>query len=420
MEHSSKPDAIGQLPLSLGTLPPAVTRLYLAFSGGVDSAVLLDLLLPHRHDFQLVLWHVNHGLQDFAPRMEAFTREQATKYSLQIRVDRLELEPGKGNVEARARQARYDLFAEALTSSDALLTAHHANDQAETLLLNLMRGSGPAGLRGIAGIRPLGEGVLCRPLLHHTRPAIIEYARQHGIVWFEDPTNCTIEFDRNFLRHEVVPILKSRWPGVIQQLHRVCGWQEETQQLLDELAQQDLQQSAQVRPLNPYPCLSIPSVAQMSDARVKNLVRFWIRQHNLPVINHRKLQELLREMRANATSALVVEGHGYSLRGFQKYLYLVDNLPPVLLQTDYIFDQSPMLEVPEIGFKEYRVAILRRFGLKDDGQSIALRFRAYDDGSGDFKHRLKRMFQRQHVPPWQRAYVPQVYCDRELVGLWLL
>jgi len=170
-----------QLPFSLHSLPTQVNRLYLAFSGGLDSVVLLHNLLRYRHRYQIVLWHINHGLQPEAKDMEAFSRAEATSLQLDIRVDHLELDASAGNVEATARRHRYDLFAARLTKRDALLTAHHANDQAETLMLNLMRGSGPSGLRAIARHKALGQGVLLRPLLDATREDIRKYAELHQL-----------------------------------------------------------------------------------------------------------------------------------------------------------------------------------------------------------------------------------------------
>jgi len=195
------------LQLPFDRLPENTKKLYLAFSGGLDSSVLLHALINYRQQYQIIVWHINHGLLNNAKSMQDFASKQAEKYGLEFRLDNLNMDSSKGNLEAKARDHRYRLFENALSENDALLTAHHKNDQAETLLLNMMRGSGASGLRAIASQKPLGKGILLRPLLDHTRDDIKAYAQTHQLEWVEDPSNQNTRFDRNFLRHEVLPVL---------------------------------------------------------------------------------------------------------------------------------------------------------------------------------------------------------------------
>ena len=153
----------------LESIPDNIERVVLAFSGGLDSCVLLHLLTSHPHSYSVQLWHVNHGLQESADEMEVFCNARAREYGLEIKTSHLHLDPHAGNLESTARQARYALFEKELNQGDCLMTAHHADDQVETFMLNALRGSGSAGLRGIAKSRPIGQSTLFRPLLDISR-----------------------------------------------------------------------------------------------------------------------------------------------------------------------------------------------------------------------------------------------------------
>ena len=232
-------------------LPADARRIYVAFSGGLDSSVLLHRLLDERSSDDIVAWHVNHGLQSAAMEMEEFCRQRARQLDVELRVDRLEMQDVDRNIEAEARHRRYQLFASVLEAGDLLLTAHHADDQAETFLLNALRGSGSAGLRGIAAQRRLGDGLLVRPLLEYSRAELEEYAARHEIGWCNDPSNSGLRFDRNFLRREVMPILKTRWPRVLRGFATAAGLQGETRQILDEkYTPGTIEQMAQVAQLD--------------------------------------------------------------------------------------------------------------------------------------------------------------------------
>ena len=226
----------------LELIPDDVQRVFVAFSGGLDSTVLLRLLVAKPRKFEIIPWHFNHGLLDVASSMERFCIEQADTLGLEIRVDQLRLDEVQSNVEAVARKKRYALFAKHSRAGDCILTAHHADDQAETFLLNALRGSGSAGLRGIARQRMLGDALLLRPLLDFSRGQLETYAIQHELVWFNDPSNQTSRFERNYLRNQVIPLMKTRWPHFQAALATASELQSEIQDLLDEVAAVDFLQ----------------------------------------------------------------------------------------------------------------------------------------------------------------------------------
>lgn len=406
--------------LSLDHLPASINRIYLAFSSGIDSMVLLHQLQHFKSRYQIVLWHINHGLQANAEQMQAFAEQQAQIYSLELRLDHLSLDPAEGNLEARARHQRYDLFAQAMGERDVLMTAHHMNDQAETLLLNLMRGAGASGLSAIADIRALGKGWLSRPLLNVTRLQIESYAKQHDLSWVDDPSNQDLSFDRNFVRHQVLPNLLERWPAGLQQLHRVSLLQQESEELQQELAQQDLQLARLERPYSHYPCLSHEALAQLSEARQKNLIRFWLKQSNGASIGYKKLHELLTQLNSRADAMPLLQGKKFQIRLYQQALYLVPELAELELQAEYSFTDIDQIEVSAIGLHRSRSQLFAYLQQDDLGQQVSLHFRQPEAcGPSSFRHRLKRLFQRHAVPPWLRERIPQIHLDGELVGLWL-
>jgi tRNA(Ile)-lysidine synthase len=422
MEPISKPDAMKQLHLSLplNQLPASVTRLFVAFSGGIDSTVLLHLLLKYRQQYRIVLWHINHGLQHNAASMESLCLTLGRSYGLESRIDKLCLNADAGNLEANARAQRYDLFSSALGRNDALLTAHHMNDQAETLLLNMMRGSGTAGLRAIAQQKGLGQGTLFRPLLNTAREDIEAYAKINQLEWIEDPSNQSLQFDRNYIRHQIMPLLNQRWPAAVRKMHQVCEWQNESHALLSELAQIDYVKSRISSPFSCYSCLLIDKVTMLRRERQKNLIRHWLNIHGKALIGHRKLDQLLANFELKPDALPAVEGDDYCVRLYQGGLYITDNMAETRLKPVYSCGGGCELDIDGIGFSESRQNILRAFKLDDYGQTLQIHFRVDLNSQSIYSHRLKRLFQKHRVPPWLRSVTPQVVIDGELVGLWLI
>ncbi len=417
----SKLDEMSSLHLPLEKLPESVNSLYIAFSSGIDSCVLLHKLIHQQHDFQLILWHINHGLQTNAQQMQQMAYDLAAKYNLEIRVDQLNLDPASSNLEALARHARYDLFSAALTSKDALLTAHHMNDQAETLMLNLMRGSGSAGLRAIADLTSLGQGYLFRPLLNFQREDIEHYASQQDLQWVEDPSNQSLRYDRNYLRHQVLPLIKQRWPAATQQLHRVSEWQREQHQLLQELAQIDLKTCVRDHFFSATPCLDISALTRLSFERQKNLIRYWIDIRHQQQPGFKKLQQLLKQVQASVNALPVIQAKGYSLRCYDGLLFMVDDYQEPDLLARYDVPDGKALVIQGLNISVNRHQLLAYLDQVDKGQKLALQFRTGDCSSdASSSHRLKRLFQKHRVPPWLRNTTAQIYLNNELEDLLLL
>ncbi|MCP3690497.1 MAG: tRNA lysidine(34) synthetase TilS [Gammaproteobacteria bacterium] len=401
-----------QLAYSLSSLPKPVNRLVLAFSGGLDSSVLLHLLKQQTATFQVLIWHVNHGLLESAEKMESFCQQVTQSYGFEFRVSHLHLNSAGSNLEARARKARYAVFEQALSNQDCLLTAHHADDQAETFFLNLLRGSGSAGLRGIARQKALSDSHVLRPLLDFSRAELEQYAQEKALPWVDDPSNLEDRFNRNYLRNRVLPLLRSRWPGYLESIRSVCAIQVETRQLLDEVAQMDFQQCK----LDTELCRK--QVLTLSLARQKNLIRCWLLEQGYNNLAQGKLNELLRQLSASEAANPVVSGCNYAIRVYQNRLYIVPEGASGPILTGYLLTDAH-IHIEAIGLAMCREDVFEQFNLDDQGQEVAVRFRSAQPTLKAYKHRLKNLFQKHRIPPWKRELTPQIYINDELIGLWL-
>lgn len=393
-------------------IPDSTRRLFVAFSGGLDSSVLLHLLVSGKLTYPIIPWHINHGLQDAAEQMEGFCLAQASKYNLECRVDRLEMQANQSNLEATARHQRYAIFEQELGAQDCIVTAHHADDQVETFLLNAFRGSGSAGLRGIARAKDLGKGKLIRPLLDFSRDDLVQYASQHQLEWCDDPSNDSARFDRNYLRQSVIPAIKQRWPQFCRSLSTVTDIQVETQGLLEDLATIDYSNS--VRSAAGMSFLDLATMQGLTPARQKNLIRQWVNIQNYAALPAARLLELTRQLSAGTDSKVQISMPAYSIRMYDKGLYLVPQSEAPLLQVEYQFKHSELITIDAIDSSWSRNQVFELLGIGDHGQHLSLKFSEIDKAD---KHRLKRLFQKYRIPPWKRASTPIVYLDGKLVGL---
>jgi len=399
----------------LALIPDDLQRVYLAYSGGLDSSVLLHLLVSSQHRPKLVPWHINHGLLDAATAMEQFCIEQAGRYDLEIRIDRLDPGDIDSNIEATARKLRYGLFEAGSGASDCIVTAHHADDQAETFLLNALRGSGSAGLRGIAARRKLGSSLLLRPLLEFSRQQLEDYASQHELAWFNDPSNRDSRFDRNYLRNEVIPSIRKRWPHFREALGTTSQLQAETRQVLDEVAQQDYMELTRADKERD-PTLELAGLLQLSQGRAKNLLRHWVATAGLSAIPGARLREVMKQLHAKSDAMPQIAMPEYSVRLYDQRLFLVRNDALSDCHGVFEFDLKPMIDIDEFNLHCRREDLFRQLQLDDNQQRITLRYRGDGQQASD-RHRLKRLFQKHRIPPWYRQSTAQVYLDGKLAGL---
>jgi len=268
-------------------------RLLVAFSGGRDSVALLHLLGGLRGNFgySLEALHVHHGISPRADAWREFCQRFCADKGLPLTIETVEVERNAPEgLEAAARVRRY----EALARSDAdwVALAHHRGDQAETLLFNLLRGSGLAGAAAMPEVRHLGGGrQLIRPLLNIGRAEIDSYLQRHHLDWMEDESNADTGYARNFLRHRIVPLLQSRFLAAEKKLANAAAHFAEARDLLDELAVIDL--------AGEPPCFPLPlsRLGALSEARGRNLLRFLLAKHGVQIPSEQRLVELLRQLK---------------------------------------------------------------------------------------------------------------------------
>src|SRR5262245_22744023 len=299
-------------------------RLVVAFSGGVDSTVLLAALGRLTLPAHVRAVHVDHGLHPDSAAWAAHCAAVAGALGVPLTVERVSVDRASGlGLEAAALEARYRALAEALAPGELLLTAHHADDQLETVLLRLARGSGVRGMRGIVELAPFGRGLLGRPLLAFTRAELRAQAEAWGLDWLEDPANRDLRHDRSFLRARVVPALLERWPAAADSAVRLAHAASDAEAILEAVAAQDLAGVADPR--------RVPRAAldAVSAPRQRNLLREALRRAELPPPSAARLEALRHALLdAGPRSRPCVRWPGGEGRVFRDHLYLMTPLPP--------------------------------------------------------------------------------------------
>jgi tRNA(Ile)-lysidine synthase len=398
----------------------SLRRWCVAFSGGLDSTVMLhalERLARELGDIELRAVHVDHGLHPESGAWSDHCRRFAAALAVpfETRSVSVSRESGQG-IEAAARAARYAELESMIDDGEALLTAHHADDQVETLLLRLMRGTGIRGLASIAERSPFGRGSLLRPLLAVRRCDLDRYAREFDLGWIDDPTNRDTSIDRNYLRHEVIPLLRERWPGVDAAIGRTARLAAESSALLDEAALRDHDDCVrdgsivleQLRALNP--------------PRQRNLVRYALFERGLlPPGEARLIAGLEQLLTARADRQPLLDWSGGQIRRYRDRLHVLDFDPDratVEQPEEYRWDGLRPLD---LGPVRGCLAIDRDARAAIGPVDMSVRFRVGGErilGADRAHHeRLKKLFQARGVFPWMRAHVPLVFIDGELVAV---
>lgn len=398
------------------SLPANARHFLVAFSGGLDSTVLLHQLLllrTRQPGVQLRAIHVHHGLSPFADSWVAHCEQLCAQWQIPLVVVRVTLVNNGEGIEAQARAARYQAFADALMPGEVLLTAQHLDDQCETFLLALKRGSGPAGLAAMPERMPFAGTQLIRPLLRHSRGTLEQWAQQYALSWIEDESNGDASFDRNFLRLEVLPRLMARWPHFAQATARsaaLCGEQE---QLLDELLAQELAAA-----IADNGALRIASLRELSDVRRAALLRRWLAQQGAVMPSRAMLNRIWQEValaREDATPCL--RFGEFAVRRFQDCLWWVKNIAGQR-DTELIWALPGTLTLPDaLG----ALSLLPGGELRapEPQEMVSVRFQAPGllhivGRSGGRK--LKKIWQELGVAPWQRDTTPLLFYGETLIA----
>jgi len=402
--------------LTLNTSLFTSRQILVAFSGGLDSTVLLHQLVQWRAQPTLSLRaiHIHHGLSVHADAWVAHCEAVCAQWQVPLVVERVTLADAGLGIEAHARQARYQAFADALLPGEVLATAQHLDDQCETFLLALKRGSGPAGLSAMAEISAFAGTQLIRPLLTQTRAALEQWARQYQLRWIEDESNQDDAYDRNFLRLQVLPLLQQRWPHFADATARSAALCAEQESLLDELLADELSGCTTANGT-----LALTPLMAMSRVRRAALLRRWLAAQNAPMPSRDGLDRLWQEVAlAREDASPCLRFGDYEVRRYQGQLWWIKS---AVGQSETILPwpcwQMPLTLPAGLGYLRLQPGGELRMPREDE--CVSIRFKA----SGMLHivgrnggRKLKKIWQELNVPSWRRDTTPLLFYGETLIA----
>ena len=388
----------------------ASRRTIVAFSGGADSLCLLSLAAAL--DNSILALHVNHGLHADADKWEQLCRQHSEKLGIMFESFKVKVEI-EGSIEENARKARYEIFEKVLQDNELLLLAHHADDQIETVLFNLFRGTSIPGIIAMPRVRKLGKAKLFRPLLGVSRKHILEYCKMKGLRWIDDPSNRDQTFDRGYLRHSLIPMIEARWPKFRTVMLKGVGRDDGLRQLIENVAENDL-----------IDCqsrwgLSSSEVLKLTNSRRDSLLRHWLAKEGLPQPSSGVLRALYTDvLMAKPDSEPCIPWSGCEIRRFKDNLILETKNVFIAPKDPINFDPSSSLK---IAGGNLRTVQEKGSGLRSPGidQKLLIKFRE----GGEFiridgkTKTLKKVLQELGVPPWVRDRLPLIYLGDTLVAI---
>lgn len=397
----------------------AARRVYVAYSGGLDSTVLLHACRQVLGSTALAALHVNHQLSEHSFKWQLFCEHYCSQLAVTCRSFQVAVAPLAEGVEQAARRARYQCFEECLEGGDLLLMAHHQDDQVETLLYRLLRGSGPRGLAGIPVSRALGAGKLLRPLLDYSRAELYAYARRHGLQWIEDDSNQSLRFDRNYLRAEVVPQIAARWPDYRQRLLRSAQQCASAEALLRERAVEDLE-DLEERFERLGRSLNLLKFAELNRERQFNLLREWVRRQRSRPPPRGALEAVCSELIAARGDAQPLVS--WSEGEFRRYGGRLFLLPKWMGGTyqEVVWRGESQLRLVDGAALDFKKNLGSGLYVAP-GTSLQVRYRQGGErcrpqgrmGSAP----LKKLLQEYRLEPWLRDRAPLLYIDGQLAAV---
>lgn len=398
---------------------------WVAYSGGLDSQVLLSLTLKAVPLEQLRAIHINHGLSPQAASWQEHCQQYCEQHNIFFECRKVEINKQINNLELQARKARYAVFEALVQENDYLLLAHHEDDQLETVLYRLLRGSGPRGLSGIPVQRKLGRGTLLRPLLGSSKEGLREYAVNTGLSWVEDYSNNNTDFDRNYLRQKIVPQLKKRWPQAAASVQRSADLSWESELLLRELAIVDAGDFFEGYRTS----LPLQFMQGKDHVRQRNLLRYWFHlladAFAVPMPGFEELRRIVEEVIPAAEDAqpLVCWQHAgtvVQLRRFADKLYVLKDFPERIKRSMLTIKPGESLELgSNLGLVKLE-AIASGGVAFQDGDTLEIHFdcaQTEAKPAGRKTRSFKKLYQDYGVPPWLRDRLPLLFINGKLAAV---
>jgi len=364
-------------------------NIVVALSGGIDSVVLLHYLHTHYPDNCRAI-HCNHHLSKHCVKWSEFCKDLCNKLSIPYSNVDILIE-NESNLEENARKKRYNSLSSDLKENEVLCTAHHQNDQAETILLQLFRGAGVAGLASMPKSKPLGKGVHYRPMLNIKKSEIIQYTKDNHLSWVEDDSNTDTNFRRNFLRLDIIPKLEVAYKNLAKTLTRSAKHQSEALQLIQALAKIDIQ-AHQLINLNHQ--INIQKLTRLDTLRIKNVIRYHLSSLEFLAPSDKVMKQILDLLSAKEDANPLVSWDKFEIRRFQGQLYFINN--QANQNEDFCPYHAELKKLPNFSIR-YRT----------EGQRIKLPGKKHSQS-------LKKVLQDANIPPWERSSLKMYYIEDEL------
>lgn len=366
-------------------------NIVIAFSGGIDSVVLLHFLNSH-YPGNIRAVHINHNLSKHSKDWSLFCKELCHKQEIGFKSIDINIK-NSSNVEENARKKRYNSLKSELSENEILCTAHHQGDQSETFLLQLFRGSGVAGLASMPKMKNFADSFLYRPFLNISKQLIFEYATKYNLDWVEDDSNNNLNFKRNLLRLELIPKLESGFDGVIKNISRSAYHQSEALKLMHDLAEIDIEKFNLV--INHR--IQVLPLTQLSERRVANVLRYYIERRGFLMPSSKVLTELISVLSAKDDAKVILKWHLYEVRRYDNELYFFDGEPERSTEDCPLFNK----------LKDQTNFTIR---FRKDGQRVRLKGEKHSSS-------LKKILQSANIPPWERDKLRMYYINDTLIGM---
>ena len=363
----------------------------IAFSGGIDSVVLLHFLNSH-YPGNIRAVHINHNLSKHSKDWSLFCKELCHKQEIGFKSIDINIK-NSSNVEENARKKRYNSLKSELSENEILCTAHHQGDQSETFLLQLFRGSGVAGLASMPKMKNFADSFLYRPFLNISKQLIFEYATKYNLDWVEDDSNNNLNFKRNLLRLELIPKLESGFDGLIKNISRSAYHQSEALKLMHDLAEIDIEKFNLV--INHR--IQVLPLTQLSERRVANVLRYYIERRGFLMPSCKVLTELISVLSAKDDAKVILKWHLYEVRRYDNELYFFDGEPERSTEDCPLFNK----------LKDQTNFTIR---FRKDGQRVRLKGKKHSSS-------LKKILQSANIPPWERDKLRMYYINDTLIGM---
>ncbi|WP_422667568.1 tRNA lysidine(34) synthetase TilS [Buchnera aphidicola] len=391
----------------------------IAYSGGLDSTVLLhQLFLIQKNnipDMKIRAIHINHNLSPFSNHWLKHCQNKCKKYKIPLIIENIQINTTKNNLEERLRIKRYQIFYKNLLNDEILLTGHHLNDQCETLFLSLKRASGPTGLASMSIESMFGKKKIIRPLLEKNRNELKNWALYHKLKWIEDESNIDIFYDRNFIRHKIIPILEKRWPYFLKNCAHTANICRQETTVLNQFLKEDIQQY-----LTLDQSLKIKSFKHINPIKCHLIIRYWISLYIIKIPSYKIISSIYQQMihgRIDSNPKIIINNN--EIRRYKNIIYLIKTSISVKKIILFWHNTKKYLILPnKLGYLKQNYQGLSVPAPKKN-ELINIRFQ-YEGKiliiGRNKRRKLKKIWQEKNIPPWIRNQIPLLFYNNRFIS----